>query len=71
MDLISLLFWLAVLAAIFVLVAIVVSDCDLTLLYADKYGREVGMYTSYPLMHCHTMCSYRVCVMLQRSFAAR
>jgi hypothetical protein len=42
MDLLSILLFLLFIGCILIVVAIALSDCDLTLLYADKYGHKLG-----------------------------
>ena len=42
MDFVSLVLFLSLVALVLVLVGIALSDCDLTLAYADKYGQKLG-----------------------------
>ena len=44
----DLLFLAIVLFLVLVAVGIVLSDCDLTLAYADKYGHKLGKCDSEP-----------------------
>ena len=42
MDFVSLILFLTFVAFVLAAVGIALSDCDLTLAYADKYGQKLG-----------------------------